>query len=145
MNRRKFLTTGAAAVAATTTVSGCLGTGVLGDSSPDVPVEITTSDAFDERASHEPAEVSVEETDDGTELLKVEYLITPEVDECVDVSANVTMYDPDDVVMDEGEYREQYDPDETYQMTHKMTDSPSEVGRIDIALSVNPLSGMCYM
>lgn len=142
MNRRNFLKTGAAAVTATTAVAGCLGGGA--GSNPDIPIQVATSPAFKDLASYEEPEITVKETDDGEEYLQVAYEVTPEKDKCVDLSADVKLFDNDDVVLDEAEYREQYDPGQTYRMKHNITNDAEELGKITIALSVNTLSGMCY-
>ena len=150
MNRRKFLQTGTAAVLSTIAVPGCLSStdaagGVGSGGSPDVPVEITTSDGFDKKASHESADVTAEETEDGEDYLTVTYVITPETDECVDVTAHVKLYDNEDVVLDEGENREQYDPGDTYRMKHTITNTADELGKIEIHLSTNSLSAACHV
>lgn len=141
MNRRTFLRTGTLAVVSTGAVAGCLGSG----SGQNVPVTVNTTDGFDELATYDSEQVDAESSEDGQQQTIVTYLVEPQTDECVDVSAHVRLYDDDEVVIDEGEYREQYDPGESYRAEHSFSYSPSEVSEVSVTLSTNQLSAMCYL
>lgn len=159
MNRRNFFkATGGIALATSALAAGCvgdarndIGSGSDGDGggAADISVNITTSDEFDELATHDEPTVTIEtrDVDDGEtrEIAVAEYILEPTNDECADVTAHVKAYDIDGVVVHEFDARDQFDPGEKYRITHTVPKPPEEVSEIAVELTVNSMSAMCYM
>jgi hypothetical protein len=149
MKRRAFIKTAGSIAAATTviTTAGCMDIGSgSGNSGPNIDVTITTSDQFDEWATHTDPSITVEETgsDDETRPV-VKYQIEATDDSCVHVNAFVRAVDSDGVVIGERTVNDGFEPGSAYEVNHVINADPSNVSEIKIELTVDRPGIQCFV
>jgi hypothetical protein len=150
MNRRSFLTKSGLVLATASSFAGCSGGGSQnGDGNdenddttpeePDIPVNVTTTDNFDESATYD----SVRLSGGPDENVGLSLVVTPKEDyDCLDIGADYQAFDSENVAIETDEENIQsYDgAKKRFELSFSRT--ADELGKIEIEL--NSLRGGVY-